>query len=276
MYDAAYPPPAPPPWEVVAGYLGGDTPHSWSKAEWDSQPARYRLPIWVRSNPDGYDGAAEARTACTRAAAIGQPAGTTIGLDLETAIAPAYVSAFNSQAHALGYAVEEYGSSASIFKNPGTTAGIWDADWNAPGDPHLDANATATQYANGTQLDQPWDASLIDDSVSLWDMQEPISPPPDTPPWRAIHNIFTPIAEDGVFGPHTILATQYVIGVTTDGVWGPLSKMAFQRYLHVADDGVIGPVTVRALQVHVGAASDGIWGSLTTQALQRALNAGRF
>lgn len=274
MYDAAYPPPAPPTWDVVAGYLGGDTPHVWSRAEWESQPARYRLPIWVRSDPVGHDGAAEARAACARAAAIGQPAGTTIALDLETAVAPAYVSAFNAEALRLGYRVEKYGSSAYIFKNPGTSAGTWDADWVTPATPHLNDYATATQYASDTQLHQPWDASLIEDSVPLWDTHLPVSPSNGAA--AGAINRFIPIADDGVFGPHTILATQFVVGAATDGVWGAMSRKAFQRYLGVGVDGVIGTVTVRALQARVGVVEDGVWGRVTTRGLQGALNLGRF
>jgi hypothetical protein len=80
----------------------------------------------------------------------------------------------------------------------------------------------------------------------------------------------------GIFGPQTIKAMQWKLGVTTDGNFGPTSKKALQRNLHVTPDGIIEPETVKALQAHVGATQDGQWGPLTTEAMQRALNAGRF
>ncbi|MGH3296004.1 MAG: hypothetical protein ACRDP7_29815 [Trebonia sp.] len=89
-------------------------------------------------------------------------------------------------------------------------------------------------------------------------------------------NPYVPLAVDGSFGPQTIKALQWKLGVTADGSFGPVTKEALQRYLHVTPDGSIGPVTVKALQAHVGATQDGMWGPLTTEALQRALNAGRF
>src|SRR5579863_3052451 len=86
-YDAAYPPSSPPKAsnEVVMGYLGGDTPHVWSLAEWNSQPARYRVGIWTRSNPGGYNGTSEAQEAVAKWKSLGAPAGSMIALDLETA-----------------------------------------------------------------------------------------------------------------------------------------------------------------------------------------------
>ena len=75
--------------------------------------------------------------------------------------------------------------------------------------------------------------------------------------------------------PQTIEALQWKLRVTTDGVFGPVTKKALQTYLHVTPDGDIGPVTIKALQAHVGD-WDGQWGPLTTEALQRALNAGVF
>ncbi len=97
---------------------------------------------------------------------------------------------------------------------------------------------------------------------------------PAPPPGNG--NPYAPVVVDGIFGPQTIKAMQWKLGVTADGSFGPITKEALQRYLHVTPDGNIGPVTVKALQAHVGATQDGQWGPLTTEALQRALNAGRF
>ena len=53
FYDAAWPPARPPVADGCCIYIGGDTPHVWSLADIASQRARYRLPIFVRSNPPG-------------------------------------------------------------------------------------------------------------------------------------------------------------------------------------------------------------------------------
>lgn len=80
------------------------------------------------------------------------------------------------------------------------------------------------------------------------------------------------LAVDGVFGPATIRATQRWIGGTPDGLWGHRSRLALQRKLGVHADGIVGPRTVRALQRVVGARPDGQWGPATTRALQSHLN----
>ena len=106
----------------------------------------------------------------------------------------------------------------------------------------------------------------------------PVPHPVPVPP--AHRNIFTPVAVDGIFGPASVKAEQFVSFngnvADCDGVFGINSKRSMQAHLGVRVDGVIGPVTVRALQARVGAAQDGIWGNATTKALQTALNEGRY
>jgi peptidoglycan hydrolase-like protein with peptidoglycan-binding domain len=82
------------------------------------------------------------------------------------------------------------------------------------------------------------------------------------------------LAVDGVRGPATIRAMQRWVGATPDGLWGPQTRRALQRKVGVPADGIVGPQTIRALQRTVGATTDGIWGPATTKALQRYLNKG--
>lgn len=77
---------------------------------------------------------------------------------------------------------------------------------------------------------------------------------------------------DGIKGPATVAALQEVVGVTSDGLWGPETRRGLQAYLRVTVDGDVGPVTVKALQQWAGATVDGVWGPATTRALQRTLN----
>src|SRR5258706_15218366 len=56
MFDASVPPAsAPAGYRAVAGYIGGDTPHVWTKAEWRRFDQLPQLPIWGRSNPTQAD-----------------------------------------------------------------------------------------------------------------------------------------------------------------------------------------------------------------------------
>jgi len=169
MYDAAYPPTSPPAWDVAAGYAGGDTPHIWTIAEWNSQPARFRLPIYTRSNPNTNDPNIDAAKMLNRLAIIGAPKGTLTALDFETAINGSYVTAYNAAMKAGGYPVIIYGSQGFVLQNPQPSGGYWIAKYdNIKSLPNI-AGVFAKQYANDTMLGQPWDGNVISDQLPLWD-----------------------------------------------------------------------------------------------------------
>jgi resuscitation-promoting factor RpfA len=65
------------------------------------------------------------------------------------------------------------------------------------------------------------------------------------------------LAVDGIMGPMTIRAIQRWVGTTADGVFGPMSKRALQRKVGVTPDRATGPQTIRALQTRIGARHDG-------------------
>jgi hypothetical protein len=65
------------------------------------------------------------------------------------------------------------------------------------------------------------------------------------------------LAVDGVMGPMTTRAIQRWVGTTADGAFGPISKRALQRKVGATQDGAIGPQTTRALQTRIGARHDG-------------------
>lgn len=165
--DAAYPPSKfPANTAVVLGYLGGNTPHVWTRAEWDSQPERYRAGIWTRSNPGGYSGLTEAREALNQWRAMGAPVGTLIALDLETAQDAAYVNSFVAEVARQGYYVMDYGSTGFLFGNPPGNAGYWPA---VPGavDLYNHPNVSATQTGDPG----PYDTDLLKASLPFWDTQ---------------------------------------------------------------------------------------------------------
>lgn len=65
------------------------------------------------------------------------------------------------------------------------------------------------------------------------------------------------LAVDGVMGPMTTRAIQRWVGTTADGAFGPMSKRALQRKVGATPDGAIGRQTIRALQTRIGARPDG-------------------
>lgn len=105
-----------------------------------------------------------------------------------------------------------------------------------------------------------------------------VKPPVVTPP--IVKPLYVPTVTDvdGRFNKETISLLQYYTGLRgkdIDGVWGPVSKYALQKWLIVRRDGIIGKKTVKALQARIGvpvAERDGIWYTNTTRYLQRYLN----
>ena len=78
---------------------------------------------------------------------------------------------------------------------------------------------------------------------------------------------------DGIRGPKTNAAIEKWVGVSQDGVLSASDVQALQGKVGTAQDGIIGPITTTAVQQLVGAAEDGIWGPETTSKLQTYLNA---
>ena len=71
MFDASTPPSsAPPGYHAVAGYIGGDTPHVWTDAEWKRFGRLRKLPIWVRSDPAAVNAEADPFSLFIRLASI--------------------------------------------------------------------------------------------------------------------------------------------------------------------------------------------------------------
>ena len=100
-------------------------------------------------------------------------------------------------------------------------------------------------------------------------------------PSRSVHRVALKhtsnsgrLAVDGVMGPNTTRALQRWVGTSADGAFGPQTARALQRKVGVHADGKVGRNTVRALQSRIGASHDGA-GHLnahTVRALQAYLN----
>lgn len=161
-YDAAYPPPVPPATDVVLFYCGGDTPHVWTRAEIEAQRARWRLPIFVRSDPAPSMAPADAAAMLARLADIGCPKHVATVLDIETAITRPYVLRYGQEMHRAGYQVLVYGSRSTLPANP-QLDGWFVATWGRA--PTLAAGWAALQY----EALPNWDLDVITSRVPLWD-----------------------------------------------------------------------------------------------------------
>lgn len=171
-WDAAWPVAQPAGTSAVLMYFGGDTPNPVTFADIGAWTARYRVPVWVRSNPASVSAASDAAAMVARLRAFRVPAGVFTWLDLETAVDPAYVNVYGTALHAAGYKVTPYGSIGFLHLNP-QLDGYAVAHYT--GLPHIctistcGINAVATQYANSMQTGGPFDLSLISSSCVLWD-----------------------------------------------------------------------------------------------------------
>lgn len=175
MYDAATPTSGPPSsaFTVAAGYIGGDTPHVWTQSEWLEQAhngATYGLPIYVRSF--GGNPTIDAHEALAWLDAYKVPKGCTVALDFEARIDSAYVGAFDRILFSdNGYPVMLYGSESTVLHNVRPSGGYWVALWDGVAD--LRPGWMGKQYANH----EPFDYSVIDDSVVLWKIEGGSSAP---------------------------------------------------------------------------------------------------
>jgi hypothetical protein len=159
MFDASTPPKvAPAGYSVAAGYIGGDTPHVWTAAEWARFSKLHKLPIFTRSNPGQANGVNDGFAALRQLYNIGAPRGIAVAIDLEEAVNAAYVNAFAAVMHYAGNYTWCYGSASTVFRNPACN-GYWAADYLDSREPYMynHPDIRATQYTDGTE----YDSSLV-------------------------------------------------------------------------------------------------------------------
>ena len=181
-FDAAYPPATVPAGATTACiYAGGDTPNP-IRTPTDVPVyalVRYWLPVWVRSNPHPTQGGVDAGQMVNWLNLAGAQHGITTVLDMETAVTPAYVTAYGAAMHAAGLRVLVYGSRDYVLKNPALNGYfVADPGWQPGHAPP--GTAVAVQYAYAGSYDLSW----ITDTVSLWDRHPPArttTPPTSTP-----------------------------------------------------------------------------------------------
>jgi hypothetical protein len=251
FYDAAYPPETPPATDGVCFYLpGGDAEHGWTKASLDKQTARYRLPVFVRSDPDaaGVSATSDVTAAITQLHAFGVPDGSLVAWDVETTADPAYITAVYRGMHAAGYQLIVYGSQSTVLGNDNPDGLYWGADWT--GVPHLYPGYAMTQYVDFGPVDE----SLADPALPFWDTKPGTAPAPSIPAWQEAIMQALPEVQQGATGTivRTIQGLCCARGFSTaiDGDFGAQTSLAVidvQRAGKLATDGVVGPKTWPAL-----------------------------
>ena len=237
--DNAFPLASYPKADGFAFYIGGDTPHVWTNAEVAALPYRYRLPIFVRSNPQDANANLDAAVCLAQLGLHGAPKGVLVALDFETAIDPGYVAQFCTIVATAGYPVILYGSESFVHRNNMPDGLYWGADWTKVN--HIHPGDSATQWISLTAFDE----SSFAPTLPLWDTQPHAAvgktaiPVTLDGPWkegdtgnrvRAIQALAGPrrghvdVVVDGVFGPSTtaiVKGVQAAMGITVDGIVGP-------------------------------------------------------
>ena len=261
FYDAAFPPAAPPEADGVCVYIGGDAVHVWTPAEIAAQTARYRLPVFVRSNPRGVSGvAADVNAAVLQLAAIGAPKGTLVAWDMETAADKAYIAGVYAGLAAHGYMLIVYGSQSDVMGNDNPDGLYWGADWT--GVAHLTRGDAITQWVSFAG----YDLDVAESTLPFWDTKpKPLKPPapPSIPAWQEAIMNKLPVLQEGaadeaghVFFVHRMQALIKAVGESKNldlaacqeitGVFDAPTKAALQQVQAswgVATDGIAGPVT---------------------------------
>lgn len=252
FYDAAYPPAVTPAGQDgVAFYIGGDTPHVWSLAEIEAQHVRFRLPIFVRSNPATADVQADLMSAISRLDAIGAPKGCIVALDSETSVNPNYVAQFFYGMRDAGYTLMDYGSVSTVFGNNIPDGYYWGAHWtNRAG---VEPNEVMTQW----QALNSYDESDARATLPFWDSSAAPSPAPAPAPVRPETGVQLPLLRLGS-REEAVRTVQILCGrrgyfpansgtpEMPDGDFGPATDAAVravQAAAHISVDGRVGQET---------------------------------
>lgn len=164
MFDASTPPGQPyPGCAAVAGYIGGNTPHVWTAAEWNRASSNGKLPmlpIWVGFGED--DPAGHAVRAAQAAVRLGWaphhlPFWRAIVADVEDVSEKSWLLAFGENLQALGFLCWPYMSAVALPSDPPGYS-VWLARWNGREDiPDLH-DVIAHQYVH----DLPFDGTSVD------------------------------------------------------------------------------------------------------------------
>jgi hypothetical protein len=240
MGDASTPPVPPADLPVFAFYIGGATPHVWTDDEVKALKSRWALPIYVATDT-GTSAESVAGVILQWLNAHQWGRGATVVIDTESNVLGGWLTELDQAIVQGGYRLMEYESKGPVDGNPPVSGGRWVADWT--GLPHIYAGSVATQYEDSEQAGRPWDASVIDTTVPLHQLNPPaVHVIPQVPV-----SVTLPELARGDTGPavrraqHLVLAWNDASLPTAgpDGIYGPETTSAvrsFQRVYGITDD----------------------------------------
>jgi hypothetical protein len=164
VFDAAYPPPAPPPGCTgVLGYIGGSrAAHVWPANAWLAFRNLRQFPCWV---PALTDNSAEAGKFAVRAAReLGWAPGPKVGprvivCDLEAGENRSWYMNWAMAVEAGGFVPVVYGSLSTVLANAGSD--VWAASWD--GEAVIPPGQTI--HGHQDQADVPFAGTRVDYSV---------------------------------------------------------------------------------------------------------------
>jgi peptidoglycan hydrolase-like protein with peptidoglycan-binding domain len=248
------------PFDGTAFYIGGDAYRVWEHSEIVAIDTKYKLPIWVRSNPTSTDAPNDVLMCVAALKAIDAPDGALVALDSETAVDPTYTVAFVDGMNKSGYRVMDYGSQDKVFGNKNPDGYYWGADWTDV--PHLAKGDGATQYVSLKSEDESDVASTL-------------------PLWGGTLTPVEPVAPAVTVALHLVLPELQAGALDLSGtVWFVHKLQALLKQVgmaaslaaaeNLADDGDFGADTtaaLKAVQGHFGLTEDGIVGLNTWTAL---------
>ena len=240
FFDAAYPLSNPLAVDGVAFYIGGDCVHRWTLAEITAQPARYRLPIFVRSDPGNASTTADVTAAVSYLHQLSAPSGTLVAWDTETADDPAYINAVYRSLVGAGYKLIVYGTQSIVTKEDNPDGLYWGADWT--GSSHLHSGDVMTQYVSFASYDE----STAELGLPFWDTEVDTNPAT----WQEKIMESLPVLSTGSGGV-LVKTIQGLCGargyqVAIDGEFGNGTENAVksvQAAWHLTVDGIVGPTT---------------------------------
>jgi hypothetical protein len=118
---------APAGFDAVFGYVGGDTPHVWTREQWARFEHLRQFPIWV-DDVETTDPAIQAAKCVTAVKSLGWSHDRTriVWLDVETKVNPAWVNEFGGQLYREGYFYGVYG--AADFASKTGAPHLWVAN----------------------------------------------------------------------------------------------------------------------------------------------------
>jgi hypothetical protein len=132
-FDAAYPPPSPPPGAgAVLGYIGSDYPdperldrdfHVWTAAEWLPFAGLRQFPVWECDITQS--ARASAANAVSEMRELGWSTGRALVGAMETYVAPKWWHSFENEVESLGMTAVCYGSASTVYGND--AAWYWEA-----------------------------------------------------------------------------------------------------------------------------------------------------